>query len=66
MSRFDLGETTLVHKRHIISSRRSVGVRYLLRVIKEGKASSPVGQLAKVQAHFRIAKLLMNFSLKET
>ncbi|CAJ1407301.1 unnamed protein product [Effrenium voratum] len=40
--------------------------RYLLRVIKEGKASSPVEQLAKVQAHFRIAKLLMNFSLKDT
>ncbi|CAE7497566.1 hpr [Symbiodinium natans] len=43
--------------------------RRLLHVAKEGKrsASSPVvSELSTVQAHFRVAKLLMNYALKDT
>eukprot|EP00747_Dinoflagellata_sp_TGD_P017649 gnl/TRDRNA2_/TRDRNA2_125959_c1_seq1.p1 gnl/TRDRNA2_/TRDRNA2_125959_c1~~gnl/TRDRNA2_/TRDRNA2_125959_c1_seq1.p1 ORF type:complete len:557 (+),score=124.51 gnl/TRDRNA2_/TRDRNA2_125959_c1_seq1:97-1767(+) len=43
---------------------------YLLQVLREGKkrtADTPiVGDLSTVTAHFRIAKLLMNYSLKDT
>jgi len=41
--------------------------RALLRVLREGKKGTPVAtDLSSVTAHFRIAKLLMNVSLKDT
>eukprot|EP00913_Durusdinium_trenchii_P001150 g1058.t1 len=40
--------------------------RYLLRTIKEGKGAATVSGLSTVQAHFRIAKLLLNYALKDT
>ena len=41
--------------------------RYLLQTIKEGKKSGAmVREFSTIQAHFRIAKLLMNYALKDT
>ncbi|CAE7705063.1 hpr [Symbiodinium sp. CCMP2592] len=43
--------------------------RRLLNVMKEGKQSQNapvVSELCTVQAHFRVAKLLMNYALKDT
>lgn len=40
--------------------------RYLFKELKEGKKGCKVQDLCTVQAHFRIAKLLMNYALKDT
>ena len=43
--------------------------RRLLQVVKEGKKGTNVpvvSELSTVQAHFRVAKLLMNYALKDT
>lgn len=41
--------------------------RKLLRVIREGKKGAPsISDLSRVTAHFRIAKLLTNLSVKDT
>ena len=41
--------------------------RYLLRVLKEGKKGGAlVRDLSNIHAHFRIAKLLLNYALKDT
>lgn len=41
--------------------------RYLLQTIKEGKKGGPmVREMSTIHAHFRIAKLLMNYALKDT
>ncbi len=64
-------QSTLTMEMELLESSEYVDVdgdgRYLLQTIKEGKKSGAmVREFSMIQAHFRIAKFLMNYALKDT
>jgi len=64
-------QSTLTMEMELLESSEYVDVdgdgRYLLQTIKEGKKSGTmVREFSTIQAHFRIAKFLMNYALKDT
>lgn len=63
--------STLTMEMELLESSEFVDVdgdgKYLLQTIKEGKAGGAmVREMSTIHAHFRIAKLLMNYALKDT